>query len=105
MNKGDPERSFPNQLPRGLLVPLGLGGGVGGVHAASSSRKPSLIALGWAIASLELLRPLGPVRTFLWTFPCSLLGSSLRCPTPSLCPQSEGPAHCPTEKEQPRLRR
>lgn len=64
MNKGDPERSSPDQLPRGLLVPLGFGGGWG-VHAASSSRKPSLIALGWAIASLELLWPLGPLCTFL----------------------------------------
>lgn len=29
MNKGDPERSSPDQLPSGLLVPLGLGGGGG----------------------------------------------------------------------------
>lgn len=61
MTEGDAERSSPHRLPGRPLLPLGLGGG--GVGAASSSRKPSLTALGWAIASLELLWPLGPLCT------------------------------------------
>lgn len=62
-DRGGRRALFPTSAARQTLTSPRTRAGGGAVRAASSSRKPSLIALGWAIASLELLWPLGPLCT------------------------------------------
>ena len=107
MTEGDAERSSPHRLPGRPLLPLGLGQGGGGPCCLllqealpdSPGLGHCLFGASVAFGAAVHIRESCP---FLRTFPCSPLGSSLRRPTPSLWPRPEGPARCPTEKEQPR---